>query len=328
MGTPWVSGRRLLLVVGVYRSGTSLLAGILGQLGLHIPQPEVEADETNPRGFSEPRWVVDFHKRLLDDRLVTTHDARPAALELTRALSADDEVYTELRDWLRPQLGTAGELVVKDPRNVWFLPLWTRCAADLGVETSFATTLRHPAETLISARRAYGEWQTDASRAAAWVNLMLETERATRGAGRVFVRYEDLLADWAAQVRRMGERLELPALAEADRSRHPGIDEFVDPSLHRNRERWDGLVVPAALREMAEHVWTLMQSLSGSDAEADTARFDAARAGYDALYADAERIAQSSIVSARARRPPPPRPPLTLRRIAGLTLRKVRGPRP
>ena len=38
-------------------------AGILGQLGFHIPQPEVQADDTNPRGFGEPRWVVDFHSR-------------------------------------------------------------------------------------------------------------------------------------------------------------------------------------------------------------------------------------------------------------------------
>ena len=44
--------------------------------------------------------------------------------------------------------------------------------------------LRHPAEILTSARKSYGTWQTDASRAAAWLNVMLETERATRGAPR------------------------------------------------------------------------------------------------------------------------------------------------
>ena len=64
-----MSERRLLLVVGVGRSGTSLMAGILCQLGFHIPQPEVKADETNPRGFGEPRWVVDFHTRLLQQAL-------------------------------------------------------------------------------------------------------------------------------------------------------------------------------------------------------------------------------------------------------------------
>ena len=46
-----MSDRQLLLVVGIGRSGTSLFTGIVGQLGLHVPQPEVRADDTNPRGL-------------------------------------------------------------------------------------------------------------------------------------------------------------------------------------------------------------------------------------------------------------------------------------
>jgi hypothetical protein len=74
-------GRALVLVVGVGRSGTSLLAGILGQLGFHIPRPEVKANSTNPRGFGEPRWVVDFHAALLRSQRITVNDSRPAAWE-------------------------------------------------------------------------------------------------------------------------------------------------------------------------------------------------------------------------------------------------------
>jgi hypothetical protein len=70
-------GRQLLLVVGVGRSGTSLMAGMLGQMGFHLPQPEVQANDTNPRGFGEPRWVVDFHHKLLRRRRVTVNDSRP-----------------------------------------------------------------------------------------------------------------------------------------------------------------------------------------------------------------------------------------------------------
>ena len=76
------------------------------------------------------------------------------------------------------------------------------------------TMLRHPAEILTSARKSYGDWQADASRAAAWINVILETEHATRDARRAFVRYEDLLADWPARAapRRRAARLG-PALA-------------------------------------------------------------------------------------------------------------------
>ena len=44
-----------------------------------LPQPEVEASETNPRGFYEPQWVIDFHKRHLRELALFNIDSRPAA---------------------------------------------------------------------------------------------------------------------------------------------------------------------------------------------------------------------------------------------------------
>ena len=51
--------KRLVLVAGVGRSGTSLFTSILGMAGFHVPQPEVDADSTNPKGFGEPKWAVE-----------------------------------------------------------------------------------------------------------------------------------------------------------------------------------------------------------------------------------------------------------------------------
>jgi hypothetical protein len=310
--------RNLVLVVGVGRSGTSLLTGILGQVGFHVPQPEVEADDTNPRGFSEPRWVVDFHKRLLRARRVTVNDARPQAFEKTGNAAADDDVYTELREWLGVQMQQADQVVVKDPRTGWFLPLWTRASSDLGAEAGFVTMLRHPAEILASAAKSYGDWQKPASRAAAWINVTLETERATRGGKRAFVRYEDLMADWPRELRRMGELLEIPSLTGDDlRTRFAQVDEFVDPALHRNRIRWEELAVPARVRDMAEEVWGLLQPLAdpGGDNEDTRTRLDDARAAYGEVYEEAEAISQSSVVAVRPRKKGQtgaPKPPSSL----------------
>ena len=123
--------RRLVLVVAISRSGTSLFTGILAQLGFSVPQPEVKANDTNPRGFGEPRWVVDFHTRLLRELRVRLADARPAAWEITAAATNDEAVVAELRSWLEVQFVGTDNVVVKDPRIGWFLPLWRRCAGDL-----------------------------------------------------------------------------------------------------------------------------------------------------------------------------------------------------
>jgi hypothetical protein len=300
--------RRLVLVVGVGRSGTSLLTGVLSQVGFHVPQPEVKADDTNPRGFSEPRWAVDFHRRLLRTRRVGVTDARPAAWEKTATAVEDAAAYKELREWLGGQLEEADSVVVKDPRTGWFLPLWTRASTELGVEARFVTMLRHPAEILASSARSYGDRLTPATRAASWINVSLETELATRGSKRAFVRYEDLLGDWPREVGRMADLLDLPALRGAPlRARFPQVDDFVDPSLHRSRVGWDELDVPASVRDMAEEVWGLLQPLAdpGGDTPEVQRALDAARAAYGSLYAEAEAIAQSSVAAARPRKKPP-----------------------
>jgi hypothetical protein len=294
------------------------MTGILGQVGFHIPQPEINADETNPRGFGEPAWVVGFHQRLMRRLRVTVFDARPRAWELTDAAADDPERRGELRAWLKGELDQADAVVVKDPRVGWFLPLWTGCARDVGAPAAFVCTLRHPAEILASARKWYGDWQTDASRAAAWLNVMLETERKTREMPRAFVRYEDLLADWERELRRTGEALGDPLLSGIDRSRFPAVDEFVDPSLHRQRRGWEGLEVPDRVREMAERVWGEFQPLAGAGGDTPELRatLDAEHSLYAELYREAEAIAQSSVTAVKPRKKQQAPPPTLKVRVA------------
>jgi hypothetical protein len=289
------------------------MTGILGQVGFHIPQPEINADETNPKGFGEPAWVVDFHHRVMRKLRVTVFDSRPRAWTACDGTADDPEVRGELREWLRGELGQADAVVVKDPRVGWFLPLWTGCAHDLGAPTSFVCMLRHPAEILASARRSYGDWQNDASRAAGWLNVMLETERKTRGMARAFVRYEELLGNWDTTLRRAGTALGDPLLSGMERSEFPDVDEFVDPTLHRARVGWEALEVPPRVRDLAERVWGELQPLADGDSDGPRAALDVSHAEYNELYAEAEAISQSSVTAVKPRAKKPAGPPPNMR---------------
>jgi hypothetical protein len=294
--------RSLVLVAGSGRSGTSLLSGIMKRLGYTVPGPEVPADETNPRGFAESQWVVDFHTRLLMRARVQVADARPAAWAQTADVCLDEEVRRELRSWLQAQYREADDIVIKDPRLSWFLPLWRGCAEAAGAGPRFVTMLRHPAAVIESKQRWYGAWQGDVGRTAGWVNQTLFTERATRDALRAFVRYDDLLDDWTQAVARVGEQLDLEVVRSAPATSMRGVHEFVDRTLSRSRADWGELKIPPALRARADEVWELVTQLAdGTEAAAE--RLDATRAAYIDLYEEAEAIAQSSVVASR--RPAP-----------------------
>lgn len=292
--------RRLVLVAGSGRSGTSLMAGILRHLGLHVPEPEVVSDRTNPKGFGESQWVVDFHDAVLQRLNVHPGDARPGAWFETGRAGTREWNRSDLTDWLRGQFEVSDALVVKDPRISWFLGLWRVAAVRCGAATSTITMLRPPPEVVSSKNAYYGGRLGDIGRLAGWTNMMLFTERATRGAPRSFVRYHDLLDDWTRTVVRVGEQLELRDVTHAGVGRMQEIHGFVDPQLHRVRASWADLRVPRPLREIAEETWERLDALAGPEGDTpDVHRaLDDLRRAYGDLYAEAEALAASSVEAA------------------------------
>lgn len=304
----------LVLVSGSGRSGTSSLAGTLKRLGLHVPQPEVEASETNPRGFYEPQWVIDFHKRHLRELALFNIDSRPAAVVLVADYLASGEPTAELRDWLAGQLA-ADQVVVKDPHAFWFARAWEDASRDVGADLRWLTALRHPAEVVGSRDIAYLSSQSDelrltkeTSNVAGWVHAALLTEQAGRGHKRAFVKYVDLLADWRAALTPVQQQLELHLDTDLSSTEHHAVDDFIEPSMRKSQLTWDDVRTPVWLRDMAEEVWQLLGVLTTSPADEETqARLDVIHAEYDARYADAVALtfdhtkAESTLAAREAR---------------------------
>lgn len=326
--------RRLVLVAGSSRSGTSLFTGMLRALGAHVPQPEVEPDDSNPRGFSEPRWVVEFHSRMLRAVGVQTGDARPSAWAKTAEVGRDHRLQRELDRWVRKELRHGRHVVVKDPRLVWFVPMWTRAAAPAG-GPRFVTVLRHPIEVVQSQQTYYVPWHPN-SRVGGWLNTMLFGERATRGQQRSFVAYDDLLGDWMPALAAVCRDLDLALVDAAGAAQMRAVNQLVDPSLRRSRGSWESLGVDARLAGMADEVWLLLDRLrraTGEEVAPVLSDLDAARREYVALYDLAETLTQSTLFAAEQAsrgllalvpRWSPSQPPLTVRTAAAKAIGRVR----
>jgi hypothetical protein len=299
--------RKVLFVAGAGRSGTSTMAGLMQILGLHVPQPEVVADESNPKGFGEPQWLVTNHERLLREAGVQVSDARPDAWVETGRVSALEHEQQLAATWLDRHFSVSPELVVKDPRLSWFLPLWQATAVRTGATPVYATMLRPPAE-VVGSRQAYYQSRLGAAHlAASWLNMLLHTERATRGTaadgGRVFVRYADLLDDWATVVMRAGEQLGLQHVRDAGAEAIEAGNRFVDPDLRRMTQTLDDLALPRRLHELTAQTWAELNRLAepGGDTPEVHETLDQLRDGYTELYAESEAISRSSVVAAEQR---------------------------
>ncbi|CAI9400346.1 sulfotransferase family protein [Nocardioides sp. T2.26MG-1] len=299
--------RKVLFVAGAGRSGTSTMAGLMQIMGLHVPQPEVVADETNPKGFGEPAWVVAHHDRLLKEAGVQVSDARPDAWFETGRISTREHERIATAAWLEEHFAVSTELVVKDPRLSWFLALWRVAAVRTGATPVFATMLRPPAEVVGSKQTYYNNRAGSAHLAASWLNMLLHTERATRESvadgGRIFVRYADLLDDWTRIVMRAGEQLGLQHVMHAKSEQIRDGHRFVDPSLRRVTQTLEDLALPPRLHELTAETWTELNKLAdpgGDTAEVHQA-LDQLREAYVELYEASEGISRSSVIAAEQR---------------------------
>ena len=243
--------------------------------------------------------MVDLHTELLQRCHVQVSDARPTAWFETGKASASGITRARLTDWLGPQFKEAGPRARSRPSTSWWSRtrgwrgssgLWKSAALRCDAQPSYVTMLRHVTEVVGSKKRYYAPGQTgsafsEVQRTAAWVNMMLHTERATRGATRAFVRYDDLLTDWTIPVFRLGQELDLEAVKAASANHIRAVHQFIDPDLKRVQTTWDDVEVPARLREIAEETWRALSKLAepGGDTPDVHALLDEVREAYVAL---------------------------------------------
>jgi hypothetical protein len=290
---------KLVVVTGSGRSGTSTVSGALKMLGCYVPQPEIPPNEANPRGYFEPKWAVEYHKKVLSRAGVRTLDGRPEAEQLMRSVTSDPDLLAELREWFATQLN-APQIVVKDPRTFWLRELWVQAATALDVETVWITMLRHPAE-VVGSRDMHYLKDADADRRlaretgnlAGWVNVALTNERTSRGDRRTFVHYGDMITDWRSTMTRIAERLGLTYDTDLSSGTHHEVDDFIDANLRRSQLTLEDIDVPEDLRSLAQAVWDALDALAADPGDAAAmARMDTLRAEYDQLYTHAVALAQ------------------------------------
>ena len=138
---------RIILVVGMHRSGTSLCAHVLNALGIDMADEPGEAP-SNPKGHWERSDIVALHDRILElfDRgyFTSLHD-----LSLPRGWWADHRVFPIKREiiaLLKLKLASRSSIGFKDPRTSRLLPLWQEILAELDAEVKFVLCLRNPVE--------------------------------------------------------------------------------------------------------------------------------------------------------------------------------------
>lgn len=242
----------MTLVIGVHRSGTSLLAAGLQAIGLDMGRLSAGRGGDNPHAHFETQVIRTFNDRLLQERGTSWHDR---SFRVERAGLG----HLGRAGWR----GTAAAL--QDRLIAQRLPFWTRMFEALGLEQRHLFVLRHRHEIgerpmQRAARRPdmFPRMSTSQAMNALWTTL-IRTVLATLPPGAtITVRHDPLRADPRGVLRALAERRELhPAIPGRwtvwRRTSSPPRAIMPPPRAHR----------PSATQQSRSVIAWLLQGSSG-----------------------------------------------------------------
>jgi GT2 family glycosyltransferase len=254
------SGAIALFILGMHRSGTSALAGMLSGLGVTLGERLMPASPANPKGYFEHQDIVAVHDGFLAAigsswnsvaPFAAGWDDSPAAQIARRALR-----HIVARDFAGKPLWA-----LKDPRACRLMPLWRPLHDEFSVEPRFVLMLRHPDE--VAASLAARDGIGPARARMLWLRYVLEAEAASRAHPRSILHYHRLMSGdgaWLADAARIADELDLvwpgpPAQAAA------AIDELLAPELWHHRTEAES---KARLPDWLDMVWSAFAEGDGS----------------------------------------------------------------
>ncbi len=262
--------RRVYVVAGMHRAGTSVVARALQALGIDLGDRLMSADQRmNARGFFEDIDVVRIDDALLEGlgadwknlALLADTDWRSPVLATAR---------TDARRLLETRLARSRQYGFKDPRVSRLLPLWQGVLAELGASDAYVIAVRHPLSVIdsLTARD-----RLDVRRSAwLWLTHLVCALHYTTGRPRVVVDYDRVLAAPRYELARIADRLQLPASALAGNDIAAYTDTFLSTELRHAQHSLE-LFDAGTLHPLVGDAHVLAQRLARG--EPDSAGVDA-----------------------------------------------------
>lgn len=267
-----------LIILGMHRSGTSALAGLLERMGAYLGAESelMPPQEANPKGYWERNDVT-----ALNDAILMFADADWSHVARFDPERLRGRLFRGFRDAAKrivDELEAHRPWAVKDPRFCLLLPFWL----DVMPPPICLHIVRRPEEVARSLERRDGI-PLDVG-AALWEKYNRDALRASRGLPRLSLAYDELLSKPVETTRRLLEQLNGFGVSGLCMPGEEELKSFLDPALNRERRGAPDEAKNENHRRLYE---TLCGGAAFSDREAENVSADAQRTleAYDAARA-------------------------------------------
>lgn len=228
--------RTVVCVLGMHRSGTSAVSKILNLLGVHLGPSDALSPGAadNPKGYWEHRAFVEINDAILA-RFSGRWDDRPEWPSDWIIDPRLDDLRARAGALLSDHFSAAPLWGWKDPRTCLTLPFWQAVVGPM----RYVICVRNPRAVAGSLQHRDG--MSPARAGEVWLHHVSDCLAHTTGQPRLVVFYEDLIADWPRELRRMAAFIGDPERAD-DPAVRAAAGEFLEDTLCHHRSSMDALV--------------------------------------------------------------------------------------
>ncbi|HOW82879.1 MAG TPA: hypothetical protein PK573_09990 [Spirochaetota bacterium] len=220
--------QKCIMILGMHRSGTSALAGVLDRLGVFMGKTLMPPNPNNPTGYYENLKVQIFNENKLLPRLKSAWDS---TFSFTPGWENDkglNDLYMEAREIIDDEYGDVPVFGIKDPRICRLFPFWEKVLAGMGVDICVILPVRNPLEIAasIGARNKYSTEQS----VVLWMIHEVDAERYSRNHRRVFISYDAFVKNPFGVISSIETNLGLD-FSETLRGKKDEIEKFIVSEL-------------------------------------------------------------------------------------------------
>ena len=222
---------RIIVVLGMHRSGTSAITRGLQTLGVDLGSNLMPpAPGNNEKGFYEDIEINKLNNELLNALNCDWH-----TLSLIPQAAFDNENLTPFTlraiELVQTRIGDR-PFGMKDPRIAQLFPFWHAVFKQLNIRPSYIIALRHAMSVAQSLKKRDGF--DNAKCYYLWLEHVIPTILETVGTKRLVVDFDLLMADPEAQLKRVAQALDLSFNADsADLKEY--IADFLDMKLRHSK---------------------------------------------------------------------------------------------
>lgn len=238
--SPPKTGKQVLVVIGMHRSGTSASTGALRCVGVQLGKKLYSGHlDVNAKGYFEHSDIADTN----DEVLLRLGSAWDDVLIKEDGWWKREELIPfadKIRRYIRRDFSNSLLWAIKDPRVCRLLPWWMDIFAAEGISPHFLFVVRSPEDVHLSLQRRDGFSQEKSFML--WLLHYLEAEAGSRDCPRAFTSFDHFLEDPQGELLRVEKMLGLhfPVTVEAASD---CLDAFLSKDLRHHKARDSSLTL-------------------------------------------------------------------------------------